>query len=86
MSLQDFGGSHQRFERYVDGLASVIGHADRAGPLWDYCTGLILPCERKSGEPMAAATAPARTAAQHQSLLLPGQFSACLIYVQMPLF
>ncbi len=35
----------------------------------DYCTGLMLPCERKSVEPMAAVTAPARTAAQHQSLL-----------------
>jgi len=33
------------------------------------CTGLMLPGERKSVEPMAAKTAPARTAAQHQSLL-----------------
>jgi SRSO17 transposase len=38
-------------------------------PLRDYCTGLMLPGERKSVEPMAARTAPARTAAQHQSLL-----------------
>src|SRR5258708_9557412 len=29
----------------------------------------MLPCARKSVEPMAAVTAPARTAAQHQSLL-----------------
>jgi SRSO17 transposase len=50
-------------------LASVIGHADRSGPLRDYCTGLMMPCERKSVEPMAAVTAPARTSAQHQSLL-----------------
>ena len=35
----------------------------------DYCTGLMMPCERKSVEPMAAVTAPARVAAQHQSLL-----------------
>ena len=35
----------------------------------DYCTGLMLPGGRKSVEPMAAKTAPARTAAQHQSLL-----------------
>jgi SRSO17 transposase len=69
MSLQDSAGSDRRFARYLDGLAEVIGHADRAGPLRDYCTGLMLPCERKSVEPMAAATAPARTAAQHQSLL-----------------
>src|SRR5271170_5796733 len=58
-----------RFAAYIDGLVSVIGHADRAGPLQDYCTGLILPAERKSVEPMAALTAPERTAAQHQSLL-----------------
>jgi SRSO17 transposase len=51
------------------GLASVIGHADREGPLRDYCTGLILPGERKSVEPIAAITAPARVSAQHQSLL-----------------
>ena len=35
----------------------------------DYCTGLLLPADRKSVEPMAAMTAPAGTAAQHQSLL-----------------
>jgi SRSO17 transposase len=58
-----------RFAAYVGGLASVIGHADRIRPLRDYCTGLMLPGERKSVEPMAAKTAPARTAAQHQSLL-----------------
>ena len=57
------------FSAYLDGLASVIGHAARVGPMRDYCTGLLLPCERKSVEPMAAATAPAQTSAQHQSLL-----------------
>lgn len=61
--------SESRFAAYVEELVSVIGHADRAGPLRDYCLGLMLPCERKSVEPMAAATAPERTAAQHQSLL-----------------
>src|ERR1700737_3740808 len=61
--------SGSRFARYVEGLASVIGHADRTGPLRDYCTGLMLPGERKSVEPMAAKTAPGRTPAQHQSLL-----------------
>lgn len=61
--------SEARFASYIEGLASVIGHADRVGPLRDYCTGLMLPGERKSVEPMAARTAPARTAAQHQSLL-----------------
>src|SRR6202166_479163 len=61
--------SASRFEAYVEGLVSVIGHADRARPLRDYCVGLMMPCERKSVEPMAAITAPERTAAQHQSLL-----------------
>jgi SRSO17 transposase len=62
-------GAGSRFMAYVEGLTSVIGHADRATPLRDYCTGLVLPCERKSVEPMAALTAPARVGAQHQSLL-----------------
>jgi SRSO17 transposase len=47
----------------------VIGHADRAKPLRDYSVGLMMPWERKSVEPMAAITAPERTATQHQSLL-----------------
>ena len=62
-------GSDTRFAAYVEELGSVIGHADRVGPLEAYCTGLLLPCERKSVEPMAAITAPARVSAQHQSLL-----------------
>ena len=41
----------------------------RVGPMRDYCTGLLLPCERKSVEPIAAATAPERVGAQHQALL-----------------
>jgi SRSO17 transposase len=65
----DGEGSGARFEAYVEALIGVIGHADRAGPLRDYCVGLTAPLERKSVEPMAAATAPARTSAQHQSLL-----------------
>ena len=64
------GESHEaRFAAYLEELVGVIGHADRAGPLRDYCTGLLMPGERKSVEPMAAVTAPARVAAQHQSLL-----------------
>jgi SRSO17 transposase len=63
------GTCEERFEAYMDGLASVIGHADRVRPLHDYCVGLVLPAERKSVEPMAAITAPDRTSAQHQSLL-----------------
>src|SRR5688572_20868998 len=61
--------SEERFAAYVTALVDVIGHADRATPLRDYCTGLLMPAARKSVEPMAAMTAPARVAAQHQSLL-----------------
>jgi SRSO17 transposase len=69
MGLRRADDSESRFEAYVEGLVSVIGHADRAGPLRDYCVGLMMPCDRKSVEPIAAVTAPDRTAAQHQSLL-----------------
>src|SRR5471032_201496 len=69
MNLRTTGDSESRFSAYVEGLVSVIGHADRAGPLRDYCVGLLLPGERKSVEPMAAVTAPVRVAAQHQSML-----------------
>jgi SRSO17 transposase len=69
MDLLESNASRLRFEAYIEQLASVIGHADRMVPLHDYCTGLLLPGERKSVEPMAALTAPATTAAKHQSLL-----------------
>jgi len=69
MNLRRLDGSESRFSAFVEGLVRVIGHADRARPLYDYCIGLIMPGERKSVEPMAAVTAPDRTAAQHQSLL-----------------
>ena len=69
MNLQGADDSELRFDAYVEAIVSVMGHADRAGPLYDYCVGLIMPGERKSVEPMAAITAPRRVAAQHQSLL-----------------
>jgi SRSO17 transposase len=69
MGLEKTKDIEWRFDRYIDALSSVIGHADRVGPLHDYCLGLVMPGERKSVEPMAALTAPDRTAAQHQSLL-----------------
>ena len=61
--------SQARFAAYVEALCGVMGHADRALPLRDYCTGLLLPAERKSVEPMAALIAPSRVSAEHQSLL-----------------
>jgi hypothetical protein len=50
-------------------LAQVLGYVDRAGPLKDYCTGLLMPGERKSVEPIASVVAPLRVPAEHQSLL-----------------
>ena len=63
------GESEERFVAYVEALSAALGHADRSGPFKDYCLGLLMPVERKSVEPLAAITAPGRTAAQHQSLL-----------------
>jgi len=62
-------GSEAAFADYVDSLVDVIGQADRAEPLKDYCLGLMLPVDRKSVEPLAAVTAPTRVSAKHQSLL-----------------
>jgi SRSO17 transposase len=69
MGRQVWEASEARFGAYVDGLTSVIGHADRAGPLKGYCTGLLAAEGRRSVEPIAAVTAPAGVSAQHQKLL-----------------
>src|SRR3989442_7261889 len=69
MGLRTADDGESRFAGYVEGLVSVIGHTARAGPLRDYGVGLMWRGERKRVEPMAAVTAPERTAAQHQSLL-----------------
>ncbi|PWC81097.1 DDE endonuclease [Azospirillum sp. TSH100] len=60
--------SESRFTAYVERLAVALGHADRAAPFRAYCTGLMLPGERKSVEPMAARVDPGRVGAAHQSL------------------
>ena len=57
------------FAAYVGELTKVIGHADRATPLRDYCSGLLSTEGRRSVEPMAAVTAPSMVSAQHQKLL-----------------
>src|ERR671932_1299203 len=57
-----------RFAAYLDGIAAVLGRANRAAAARAYCTGLLLPGERKSIEPMAARIAPDRVQAAHQSL------------------
>src|SRR5436305_15330755 len=61
-------GWEERFDDYVERLGDTLGHADRRGPLRAYATGLLLPGERKSVEPMAARVEPFRVGAAHQSL------------------
>ena len=58
----------ERFDDYVGRLGGVLGHADRRAPLRAYATGLLLPGERESVEPMAARVDPSRVGAAHQSL------------------
>jgi SRSO17 transposase len=62
------GLQEQRFAAYIEGLAEAAGHADRQIPLKNYCTGLLLPGERKSVEPMAARLGGDNVRRMHQSL------------------
>ena len=57
-----------RFGEYVERLGAAVAHADRGEPLRAYLTGLLLPGERKSVEPMAAKIDPRRVRARHQSM------------------
>ena len=54
VSNPSHAAANHRFAAYVEALTSALGHADRAVPFQSYCTGLLLPGERKSVEPMAA--------------------------------
>ena len=65
--VPESGVSEDRFNTYLDALSAELGHADRAAPFQSYCTGLLLPGERKSVEPMAARLEPERVQATHQS-------------------
>src|SRR3954467_11111928 len=58
----------KRFSLYMEQIAKAAGHADRSGRLRSYCTGLLLPGERKSVEPMAARLAAENVRRMHQSL------------------
>ena len=62
------GAQPKRFAAYLDRLAQAAGHRDRVVPLKSYCTGLLLPGERKSVEPMAARLCPDNVRQTHQSL------------------
>lgn len=58
----------KRFEAYLERLKVSVGHADRYEPLRAYLSGLLLPGERKSVEPMAAKLDPLHVRARHQSM------------------
>src|SRR6201997_1974432 len=57
-----------RLAAYLDAIVGGLGHARRAAAAQAYCTGLLLPGERKSIEPMAARLDPTHVQAKHQAL------------------
>src|ERR1700742_4078178 len=57
-----------RLAAYLDAIAGVLGHARRTAAAQAYCTGLLLPGERNSIEPMAARLEPTHVQAKHQAL------------------
>src|SRR3982750_1289757 len=61
-------GGGERFAAYLDAIVAAMPHRRRATAARAYCTGLLLPGERKSIEPMAARIEPARVQAAHQLL------------------
>lgn len=67
-STRASGAQQKRLAQYLDSLAQAAGHADRIVPFKAYCTGLLLPGERKSIEPMAARLDPDHVGRMHQSL------------------
>lgn len=61
-------GVARRLATYLDLIATSLGHADRHRPCRNYISGLLLPGDRKSMEPIASRVAPRRVSAEHQSL------------------
>jgi SRSO17 transposase len=68
MATQTSDARERRFREYLDRLARALGHEDRREPLRAYLTGLCLPGDRKSIEPMAARIDPRHVRARHQSM------------------
>lgn len=68
MATHTSDARERRFREYLDRLARVLGHEDRREPLRAYLTGLCLPGDRKSIEPMAARIDPRHVRARHQSM------------------
>ena len=66
MTLPPVLGGH--WQAYLDALTGVLGRPERQAGLRAYCTGLLLPGERKSIEPIAARLGAERQSARHQAL------------------
>lgn len=57
----------KRFDAYTERLAAALGNDDHEAPFRHSRTGLLLPLERKSIEPIAARVDPAQVNATRQS-------------------
>jgi SRSO17 transposase len=56
------------FDRYMAYLCEGLGYSTRNQSLLEYCSGLMLPIQRKSVEPLAAYADPLHVPAKHQAL------------------
>ena len=56
------------FDRYMGHLCEGLGYSTRHQSLLEYCSGLMLPIQRKSVEPLAAHADPLNFPAKHQAL------------------
>ena len=61
-------GNVVEFDRYMGRLCEGLGYAARNQSLLEYCSGLMLPIQRKSVEPLAAHADPLNVPAKHQAL------------------
>ena len=72
MLIQLTGPRHMdhewKFASYVDVLSEIPRHAERVGPLSNYCRDLMLSGDRKSIERTPALVAPQCANAKHQSM------------------
>jgi SRSO17 transposase len=67
-NARSLDASARRFDKYIDALAPELERVNRIEPFRSNCTGLLLPGERKSVEPMAARISPTNLRQTHQSM------------------